>query len=86
MVSLREFLKGTNMPIYEYLCKDCNFEFETLVRSSSQKIECTKCKSDQVEKKFSTFGMKSDGKFTSSRGSSCSDCSSGNCGSCNCKH
>ena len=31
------------MPIYEYVCDDCNKPFEKLVMKSSEKITCPKC-------------------------------------------
>lgn len=42
------------MPIYEYSCKDCGNEFETLVRASSVP-DCPKCQSADLEKKLSVF-------------------------------
>lgn len=72
------------MPIYEYVCKNCEKGFEVLVRSSSQEIHCPGCQGKEVEKQFSTFGMKSGDKFVSSSGSGCGSCSSHNCQSCNC--
>jgi len=41
------------MPLYEYSCKDCSTEFETLVFSSEEKVECPKCESESVEKQMS---------------------------------
>ena len=48
------------MPLYEYLCVNCGSSFEYLVRSPASKetILCPSCTSAQVNKKFSTFGMK----------------------------
>lgn len=43
------------MPVYEYACKKCGHEFEELV-FGSEKPGCPKCKSAQLEKKFSVFG------------------------------
>lgn len=42
------------MPIYEYACKDCNTQFETLVRSDTVP-ECPSCHSVQLEKLLSVF-------------------------------
>ena len=41
------------MPIYEYTCKDCSTEFETLVFSVEEKVECPKCDSEEVVKQMS---------------------------------
>mgnify|MGYP006290625835 CR=1 FL=1 len=76
------------MPLYEYVCNNCEDLFEKLLRMDNglKKITCPKCESDNVRKKFSTFGMKSGGQFVSSKGCSCGNCSGGNCHSCNCHH
>lgn len=42
------------MPIYEYACKKCGHEFETLVRSSTVP-DCPSCNSTDLEKKLSVF-------------------------------
>ena len=42
------------MPIYEYICKSCGEEFETLVRASSTP-DCPGCHSTELEKKLSVF-------------------------------
>ena len=42
------------MPIYEYACKKCGREFETLVRSDTVP-DCPSCHSTELEKKLSVF-------------------------------
>ncbi len=42
------------MPIYEYACRKCGHEFETLVRSSTVP-DCPSCRSTELEKKLSVF-------------------------------
>ena len=42
------------MPIYEYACKKCGHEFETLVRSGTAP-DCPGCHSLDLEKKLSVF-------------------------------
>ncbi|MBP9905446.1 MAG: zinc ribbon domain-containing protein [Rhodoferax sp.] len=42
------------MPIYEYACRDCGHQFETLVRSDTTP-ECPQCHSIQLEKQLSVF-------------------------------
>lgn len=50
------------MPLYEFSCKGCHHEFETLVRSSNWKgTKCPKCGSVKIEKKFSVFASKNEG-------------------------
>lgn len=31
------------MPLYEYLCRDCDREVEVLVRSTDERAECPDC-------------------------------------------
>ncbi len=40
------------MPIYEYICQDCNQEFEWLSRADEQPV-CPSCGKSQLSKKFS---------------------------------
>ncbi len=68
------------MPIYEYVCRECEEEFEKLV-FGSQKVTCPKCDSEDIRKKFSVFGMSGVEK-SSGGGSGCSSCSSSSCSSC----
>ena len=41
------------MPMFEYACRACGHEFETLVRSGDTP-ECASCGSKDLEKKLST--------------------------------
>ncbi len=43
------------MPIYEYVCSKCASEFEMLVKSSSEKVNCPKCSDSKVQRKLSVF-------------------------------
>ena len=43
------------MPIFEYICLDCEQRFETLVLSSSEEVCCPDCESKRLEKLVSTF-------------------------------
>jgi putative FmdB family regulatory protein len=42
------------MPIYEYACRTCGNEFETLVRSGVAP-DCPSCRSTDLAKKLSVF-------------------------------
>jgi len=61
------------MPIYEYVCQDCDEKYEKLVRSLSAKVEltCPQCGSHKAEKALSMFGAVGSDS-TSSRASSSS--------------
>ena len=44
------------MPIYEFICTECQNDFEALVRSSDWNgTTCPKCESSKLEKKLSVF-------------------------------
>ncbi len=44
------------MPVYEYVCKKCEFPFELLVMGS-EVPECPNCHSKKLLKRFSTFAV-----------------------------
>jgi len=69
------------MPIYEYVCQDCDEKYEKFVRSLSAKIEltCPKCGSHNAEKALSVFGAVG-GSSTSSGASSNFGSSAAACG------
>jgi len=48
------------MPIFEFVCTECNKPFEDLVFSLSRidEVVCPACGSSQVKKKMSTFASK----------------------------
>lgn len=66
------------MPIFEFVCHECENAFEELLRSSDavSDVVCPSCGSQQVRKKISTFASKVTGggslSFGSSAASSCS--------------
>lgn len=43
------------MPIYDYRCKKCAYEFEELVLDRYQAVKCRRCQSEAVEKLASLF-------------------------------
>lgn len=71
------------MPIFEYHCLECDKDFEKLVMGTNSQIKCPDCGNMEVEKKFSTFGIKSGATFSSSvASSSCGGCTSSSCSGC----
>ena len=64
------------MPIFEYVCKDCNHGFEAIVYGS-QKVECPKCQSKKLVQQLSTFAVATKGSSSSQP-----TFASGACGSC----
>lgn len=62
------------MPIYEYACKKCGREFETLVRSGAVP-DCPDCHSTELDKKLSVFATaKSTAEPASVAASPCGSC------------
>jgi putative FmdB family regulatory protein len=71
------------MPIYEFICDDCQKKFERLVRVGAQP-PCPHCDSVNVRKLMSGFAFRSkgaDGTVTASS-SNCSTCSRSSCAGC----
>jgi putative FmdB family regulatory protein len=64
------------MPIYEYVCNDCETLYERLVMSASQKIECPKCASGRHTLQLSVFsaGKSSNGSASASASSASGGC------------
>jgi putative FmdB family regulatory protein len=62
------------MPIFEYICKECDHRFEALVYGK-EKAECPKCHTTRLKPQLSVFAV-------SAKGASSSASSSGACGSC----
>lgn len=47
------------MPIYEYICEECDTPYEKLVLSKSEKVTCPKCGSGRKTQQPSTFSAHS---------------------------
>jgi putative FmdB family regulatory protein len=41
------------MPLYEYVCRECDHSFESLVFGAGDDASCPKCESRKVEKQLS---------------------------------
>lgn len=65
------------MPIFEYICRECDHHFEALVYGK-QKAECPKCHSKSLAPQLSVFAVSA----SSSTRSASSFPSGGACGSC----
>jgi putative FmdB family regulatory protein len=66
------------VPLYEYICKDCDHTFEALV-TGSRKPHCPKCESGKLEQQYSGFAVgaaKGKGRFAKSAAPA------GGCGHC----
>lgn len=67
------------MPIFEYVCKECQHQFEALVYGK-EKAVCPKCESKKLEPKLSVFAVSAKG--ASSPSMPAGPMSAGPCGSC----
>ncbi|MEA3311584.1 MAG: zinc ribbon domain-containing protein [candidate division WOR-3 bacterium] len=74
------------MPVREFRCRDCgaSFEFLILKKSDEGQASCPKCKSRNLKRLLSVFGIAGavEKTRTPSGGSGCSTCSSSNCSTC----
>jgi len=73
------------MPIYEYICQDCQHEFE-LLRPMSQAdlaMACDRCGGENIKRKLSVFFAESGGRSVAGMSEpSCGSCSGGDCSGC----
>ena len=65
------------MPIFEYVCEECQHQFEALV-FGHEKAVCPKCDSKKLSRQLSVFAVSAKG----SAGSHATAMPSGPCGSC----
>jgi putative FmdB family regulatory protein len=63
------------MPIFEYICKDCDHPFEAIVMGG-QKADCPKCHSRKLAPQLSVFAVsaKAAGSSTRAMGGGCGSC------------
>jgi putative FmdB family regulatory protein len=55
---LQEPLQEVTMPVYDYICKDCQKSFElvlTLTEHDKENVKCPKCGSKNVEQDAAAF-------------------------------
>ena len=64
------------MPIFEYVCNECNHRFETLVQGA-RTAECPSCKSTSLAKQLSVFATAAKGEAVAA-----GDFPVGACGAC----
>ncbi|HXM98427.1 MAG TPA: zinc ribbon domain-containing protein [Candidatus Dormibacteraeota bacterium] len=73
------------MPIYEYVCEECQEQFEKIVLNKQQEIACPKCSSKKAAIQLSVFSSAlgaGSAKSTPSSSGSGGGCCGGGCG-CN---
>ena len=73
------------MPIYEYVCQDCEKVFETIrpMSQSDAPIPCALCGGQHTKRKISVFFAESGGKAVSGMSEpACGSCAGGSCSTC----
>ena len=72
------------MPIYEYVCEDCDTRFERIVLNKQQEIACPKCASKKASIQLSVFATTGNGNGAAAKSSTSSggggSCCGGGCG------
>jgi putative FmdB family regulatory protein len=68
------------MPIYEYVCGDCDRMFEQYVRAWGEAVLCPACRSEDVQKQLSSFAFATASGFRPSGGGGGCGCGRGGCG------
>ncbi len=73
------------MPIYEYVCQDCENEFE-VIRPMSQAdvpMACASCGGKHTKRQLSLFYAESGGRAVAGTSApACGSCAGGSCASC----
>ncbi len=76
------------MPVYEYLCKQCDTKFEELLRAGeSWQARCPHCGAEEVNRLLSLFAATGNGSSQSAAAPSDFSATAGQacgCGSCSC--
>lgn len=74
------------MPLYEFRCETCDNVIERLCRvgTNGKGLKCPMCGGGKMRRLMSVFSARTKGESggTTSAGSSCASCSSGNCATC----
>jgi putative FmdB family regulatory protein len=72
------------MPIYEYICLDCDKRFEALrpMKDADALIACEKCLSVHTARCVTVCFAHGDAKTTAGSGGGCAGCAGGSCATC----
>lgn len=70
------------MPVYEYVCKDCESKFDSLVRSfaAANSVTCGTCESPNVRRLVSSFAVAGLDNPVTPMQSTGGGCCGGSCG------
>lgn len=72
------------MPLYEYACRDCGYEFEVLrgYTAADTDAPCLRCESSQTRRKlssFASFSSEEGGRLKPTAGAGCACAGGGSC-------
>src|SRR5512135_2115817 len=67
------FPYNSPVPIFEYLCRDCDHRFETLVQGAA-KPKCPSCEGERLEKQLSVFAVSTRATRPTPAPSPCASC------------
>jgi len=85
-IVLKLIVGETKMPIYEYVCSDCDSKFEKLrpVSQCNEGAACPECQQEagRILSTFACFSADESGMTSSVGGDSCSSCASDSCATC----
>ena len=70
------------MPIYEFVCMECESHFEELLRAADDDPGCPDCGAENVRRQFSVFAAHGTAEQPSFGGMSSGGCCGGSCGCC----
>jgi putative FmdB family regulatory protein len=70
------------MPLFEYVCRECNAAFEKIVPSSRVSVRCDRCDSAEVEKQLSVFAVGGPSGEAMPADGSCGRCGAAEPGMC----
>ena len=79
----RNRVREALMPIFEYVCRSCEHEFEELVRAANEAAPpCPRCGKRKVERRISVFAARQGQASDPATGGGCGRCGdpSGPCG------
>jgi len=75
------------MPIYEYVCPDCEFKFELLrpISQANEAASCPRChqNAERVLSTFACFSSDESGLTSPVGGNPCASCGLTSCDTCN---
>ena len=70
------------MPLFEYVCSDCDTSFEQIVASHRASVRCSSCGSRNVVKQLSVFAVGGSSGEPAAASGGCGHCGAAEPGMC----